>query len=92
VRNGREATVNSTEDPMPNLFASAAPGLLGDHSEDSGSTDVQLLLEALDYGTVIEFPARDRTSDPETRHRASLLKAASRFVRVFQLAAPDAPA
>ena len=30
-------------------------------------------------------------SGPETRHRARLLKAASRFVRVFELAAPDAP-
>src|SRR3954462_11224183 len=76
---------------MPNLFARAASSLLGDQSEDSGANDVRLLLEALDYVTVNEFPARGRISDSETRHRASLLKAASRFVRVFQLAAPDAP-
>ena len=76
---------------MPNLFASAAASLLGDHSEDSGTADVRLLLQALDYAAVTEFPARGRTSDPETRHRALLLKAASRFVRVFQLVAPDAP-
>src|SRR3954471_18673895 len=76
---------------MPNLFASAASNLLGDCSEDSRATDVCLLLEALDYVTVTEFPAQSRTSDAETRHRALLLKAASRFVRVFQLAAPDAP-
>src|SRR3954468_19086986 len=76
---------------MPNLFISAASKLLGDHSEHSNAADVQLLLEALDYVTASEFPAHGRTSDSETRHRALLLKAASRFVRVFQLAAPDAP-
>ena len=41
--------------------------------------------------TVNESPAHGRTSDSETRHRALLLRAASRFVRVFQLTAPDAP-
>jgi ribosomal protein S12 methylthiotransferase accessory factor len=76
---------------MSNLFISAASKLLGDHSEDSNATDVRLLLEALDYVTVNEFSVQSRTSDSETRHRALLLKAASRFVRVFQLAAPDAP-
>ena len=76
---------------MPNLFASAASSLLGDHSEYSGSADVRRLLEALDYGTVTGFPAQGRASDPEARHRALLLTAASRFVRMFQLAAPDAP-
>jgi ribosomal protein S12 methylthiotransferase accessory factor len=76
---------------MPNLFASAASSLLGDHSEDSNTANVRLLLEALDYVIVTEFPAQSRASDSETRHRALLLKAASRFVRVFQLAAPDAP-
>jgi ribosomal protein S12 methylthiotransferase accessory factor len=91
VLDSREATVNRAEDPMPNLFISAAASLLGDHSEESGAADVRLLLEALDYATVTEFPARGHASDPETRHRALLLKAASRFVRVFQLAAPDAP-
>jgi ribosomal protein S12 methylthiotransferase accessory factor len=91
VRNSREATVNSAADPMPNLFASAASSLLGDHSEDSGASDVRRLLEALDYGTATEFPVQGHESGPETRHRALLLKAASRFVRVFQLVAPDAP-
>jgi ribosomal protein S12 methylthiotransferase accessory factor len=83
--------VNSAEDAMPNLFASAASRLLGDPSDDFRAADVRLLLEALDYVTVNESPAHGRTSDSETRHRALLLKAASRFVRVFQLAAPDAP-
>src|SRR3954468_14255611 len=76
---------------MPNLFISAASRLLGDHSEDSRANDVRLLLEALDYVTVSKFRAHGRTSESETRHRALLLKAASRFERVFQLAAPDAP-
>jgi ribosomal protein S12 methylthiotransferase accessory factor len=91
VRDGREATVISAGYPLPNLFASAASCLLGNRSEDSASTDVRLLLEALDYAPVSEFPAQGRTPDPETRHRALLLKAASRFARVFQLVAPDAP-
>jgi ribosomal protein S12 methylthiotransferase accessory factor len=91
VLNRREATVNSAGDAMPNLFISAASHLLGDRSDDSDTTDVRGLLEALDYATVSEFPAQGRTSNPETRHRALLLNAASRFVRVFQLAAPDAP-
>src|SRR3954447_17345796 len=76
---------------MRNLFASAASRLLGDQSKESGANDVRHLLEALDYVTVNEFPAHGRISDSETRHRALLLKAASRFARVFQLAAPDAP-
>src|SRR6201999_2190174 len=76
---------------MPNLFASAASSLLGEHSEASGAADARLLLEALNYAAVSESPGHGPASDPETRHRALLLKAASRFVRVFQLAAPDAP-
>jgi ribosomal protein S12 methylthiotransferase accessory factor len=76
---------------MPNLFASAASSLLNDRSEDSGAANVRALLEALGYATVAGFTAQDRTSDPETRHRALLLQTASRFVRVFELAAPDAP-
>jgi ribosomal protein S12 methylthiotransferase accessory factor len=91
VLNGREATVNSAEDATSNLFARAASHLLGDRLDDSDVADVRGLLEALDYATVNEFPAQGRTSNPETRHRALLLSAASRFVRVFQLAAPDAP-
>jgi ribosomal protein S12 methylthiotransferase accessory factor len=91
VLNRREATVNSAGDATSNLFARAASHLLGDRLDDSDIADVRGLLEALDYATVNEFPAQGRTSNPETRHRALLLSAASRFVRVFQLAAPDAP-
>jgi ribosomal protein S12 methylthiotransferase accessory factor len=69
---------------MPNLFARAASLLLGENPEDTDNPDARLLLEALGYATAAE-------SDSETRHRACLLKATSRFARVFELAAPDAP-
>src|SRR3954462_9998109 len=91
VRDSRETSVNSAEDAMPTLFISAASKLLGDHSENSNAAHVQRLLQALDYRTATEFAAQSRASDSETRHRALLLNAAARFVRVFQLAAPDAP-
>jgi ribosomal protein S12 methylthiotransferase accessory factor len=72
---------------MPNLFARAASALLGDQPEAAGNPDAGLLLEALGYaGTA----ATDQ-SDAGTRHRVSLLQAAARFARVFELAAPDAP-
>jgi ribosomal protein S12 methylthiotransferase accessory factor len=91
VLNSREATVNSAGDATSNLFARAASYLLGDRLDDSDIANVRGLLEALDYASVNEFPAQGRTSNLETRHRALLLNAASRFARVFQLAAPDAP-
>jgi ribosomal protein S12 methylthiotransferase accessory factor len=67
---------------MTHLFARAASLLLGDNLGETDKPDARALLEALGYAT---------PSDSETRHRANLLKAASRFARVFQLAAPDAP-
>jgi hypothetical protein len=76
---------------MPNLFARAASLLLGEDPEDSGDRDVRLLLEALGYAAAAEFPAGGGEPGPETRHRARLLKAASRFARIFELIAPDAP-
>jgi ribosomal protein S12 methylthiotransferase accessory factor len=91
VRGRREATVNRTEDPMPGLFARAASLLAGGHTENTGDPEVRLLLEALGYAPAIGFPAGDGAAGSETRHRACLLKAASRFARVFELAAPDAP-
>src|SRR6267154_2216756 len=69
---------------MPNPFARAASLLLGDDREHQGNRDARPLLEALGYAAAAE-------PDPQTRHRASLLTAASRFTRVFELAAPDAP-
>jgi ribosomal protein S12 methylthiotransferase accessory factor len=91
VLDSREATVNSAEDAMSKLFASAASRLLGDRSQHSDTADANRLLEALNYVTANELATHGRTSESETRHGALLLNAASRFVRVFQLAAPDAP-
>jgi ribosomal protein S12 methylthiotransferase accessory factor len=76
---------------MLDLLARAASILLGDNREDADAPDARHLLEALDYSTAKELPARDGKLNPERLHRASLLNAASRFARLFQLAAPDAP-
>jgi ribosomal protein S12 methylthiotransferase accessory factor len=72
---------------MPNLFTRAASLLLGDDPADAGDPDARLLLEELGYAD----PADVGKSGPETHHRARLLMTASRFVRVFELAAPEAP-
>jgi ribosomal protein S12 methylthiotransferase accessory factor len=86
LRSPREATVNRDREAMPNLFASAASTLLGDdYPQDSHHAEVRALLEALDYAF------ETAGSAGSTRHRGLLLRAASRFTRVFQLAAPDAP-
>jgi ribosomal protein S12 methylthiotransferase accessory factor len=76
---------------MPNLLARAASFLSGDGPGDPGDPGVRQLLEALDYVPAAGFPAVGGESDPETRQRAYLLKAASHFTRVFELAAPEAP-
>jgi ribosomal protein S12 methylthiotransferase accessory factor len=76
---------------MSNLFAHAASLLLAERPEQA-ATDAQSganaesLLRELDYAVEdgVELSAA-------TRHRARLLKAASRFLRVFELTAPDAP-
>jgi ribosomal protein S12 methylthiotransferase accessory factor len=86
----REAIVNSTEDPMPNLFARAASSLLGEDPEKTAGRDVRLLLEALGYATAAESLA-DGGECTDMVNRVCLLQAASRFTRVFELAAPDAP-
>jgi ribosomal protein S12 methylthiotransferase accessory factor len=72
---------------MPDLFGRAALLLLGDDPQETDGRDARLLLEQLGYaaGSV------GAQSDREARHRANLLKTASRFSRVFELAAPDAP-
>jgi ribosomal protein S12 methylthiotransferase accessory factor len=76
---------------MPNLFARAASLLLGEEAEKTAGSDAGLLLEALGYTTAAESPAEGGGCTAETRNRVCLLKAASRFARVFELAAPDAP-
>ncbi|HXN67194.1 MAG TPA: YcaO-like family protein [Bradyrhizobium sp.] len=64
---------------------------MGAATETTGDPDVRLLLEALGYAPATESCAGGGEPGPQTRHRACLLKAASRFTRVFELAAPDAP-
>jgi ribosomal protein S12 methylthiotransferase accessory factor len=63
--------------------------LLGQPPEESGGSNVRPLLDALGYSSAIDVDVGQ--SSPETRHRAHLLKTASRFLRLFELAAPDAP-
>jgi ribosomal protein S12 methylthiotransferase accessory factor len=78
---------------MPNLFAHAA-SLLLDERPEQAATDAEsdaksaaiALLRELDYAV-----GDGGEPSPDTIHRARLLKAAARFSRVFELAAPDAP-
>jgi ribosomal protein S12 methylthiotransferase accessory factor len=72
---------------MPNPFARAAAMLLRGIREDGGDPDARVVLEALGYAD----PAGIGHSGPENHHRAHLLMVASRLVRVFELAAPEAP-
>jgi ribosomal protein S12 methylthiotransferase accessory factor len=83
--------VESSGDQMTNLFARAASLLLGENSEEAAGSDGSLLLEALGYLTAARSSVDGGESTAETRNRVGLLKAASRSVRVFELAAPDAP-
>src|SRR5262245_48378890 len=71
---------------MKNLFSSAAALLLGEAPEPSVIHDVHLLLMELGYAR----PAGAEV-DHETRQRARLLQAASEFIRICGLAAPEAP-
>ncbi len=79
--------MSGAEDPMEKLFARAAALLRGDELSASGDRDAENLLQALDYSAVAPGSRRD----PQTANRACLLTAASRFARIFELAAPDAP-
>jgi ribosomal protein S12 methylthiotransferase accessory factor len=87
----REATVNRAGDTMPNLFTRAASLLLGGDTRKTADSDARLLLEALGYATTAESTTGGDGCTAETHNRVCLLKAASRFARVFELAAPDAP-
>src|SRR5438477_5284037 len=71
---------------MNNLFASAASLMLGDTPQASVIHDAQDLLTELGYA-----PPAGGKVDHETRHRARLLQAASQFIRIFELGAPEAP-
>jgi ribosomal protein S12 methylthiotransferase accessory factor len=76
---------------MPNLFARAASFLSGERPNHTGDPEVRQLLEALDYLPATGLPVAGGEGAPEMLHRAKLLRVASRFTRVFELAAPDAP-
>jgi ribosomal protein S12 methylthiotransferase accessory factor len=76
---------------MANLFARAAALLQSEDAEKTTGSDARLLLEALGYAAAAEAPADIGERAAETHNRACLLRAASRFARVFELAAPDAP-
>lgn len=73
-------------DVMNNLFTTAASLLLGDPPQASVIHDAQHLLDELGY---VLSPGGG--VDHETRHRARLLQAASQFIRIFELSAPEAP-
>lgn len=79
--------MSGAEHSMAKVFARAAMLLLGEDPEATADRDAEYLLQALDYAVV----ARGTQCGPETANRAGLLAAASRFARVFELAAPDAP-
>jgi len=82
--------VNSAEAPIAVLFARAAALLMGEFTVSFAEPDARLLLEALGYAEAV-VPAGGGEADSRNRNRACLLKAASRFKRIFELAAPDAP-
>jgi ribosomal protein S12 methylthiotransferase accessory factor len=86
---------------MPNLFADAASLLLGDgvprapraaQSEAESETKSDAKWDAMSLLRELDYPIEDGNEPgPDTRDRARLLQAASRFSRVFELASPDAP-
>ena len=79
--------MSGAEHSMEKLFARAAALLRGEELSAAGDHDAEYLLQALDYSAV----APGSHWDPQSANRACLLMAASRFARVFELAAPDAP-
>lgn len=71
---------------MNDLFSNAAALLLGEAPAGGAAPDAHALLAELGYR-----PQAPAEPDNETRHRGRLLLAASKFIRFFELAAPDAP-
>ncbi len=76
---------------MLSLFAGAASLLLGDKPEGASGGACLRLLEALGYARPDRSSAGEAEFDAETVHRARLLRAASQFIRIFELNAPEAP-
>jgi ribosomal protein S12 methylthiotransferase accessory factor len=79
--------VSGAEHSVERSFARAAALLRGEELSAAGDHDAENLLQALEYSPV----APGSQCDPQSANRACLLMAASRFVRIFELAAPDAP-
>ncbi len=71
---------------MQSLFSTAAALLLGEKTEAAASPAARRLLENLGYA----LPSAG-IADEEAQHRARLLQAAAKFVRIFELSVPDAP-
>jgi len=71
---------------MQSLFSTAASLLLGEKSEAEANPGARRLLENLGYGL-----QREGSANSETLHRARLLQAAAKFIRMFELSAVDAP-
>lgn len=79
--------MSGAENSLEKLFARAAALLRGEELSAPADHDAQNLLQSLDYAPV----APGSHCDPQSANRACLLMAASRFARIFELAAPDAP-
>lgn len=77
---------------MKNLFSSAASLLLGDAPGPGVIHDVHRLLTELGYIGPAGAGVAGAGVAHETQHRARLLQAASQFIRIFELSAPEAPA
>ena len=82
--------MSGAADSTAKLFARASSLLIGAKADAIGDHDAREMLRALDYAVPESASPGDRIS-PETANRAHLLDVASRFARVFELAAPDAP-
>ncbi len=83
--------MSGTWHPMPNLLARAASLLLGEAPDEADAPDVVMLLESLGYAGAAALAGSSAVAASEARQRGLLLRAASRFVRVFELGAPEAP-
>jgi ribosomal protein S12 methylthiotransferase accessory factor len=77
--------IDSSEEetnPVADLFLRSAARLADARRDRSGGDDVGALIEALGYS---------RSDRASALHEAALLRAAAKFVRIFQLKAPQAP-
>lgn len=71
---------------MQTVFSTAASLLLGEKTGAAANPAAMRLLETLGYA-----PQPQGAASAETLHRARLLQAAAKFIRIFELSVPDAP-